>query len=177
MNRAWRCTVIALLAGGCDASFSYDGKLDAARVIPADSSGDSGIPTDGAGGSSEAAPADSAAPQAGTLASGSWEGRTGHLGRGSAELYRTAAGKVELRFGADFSTSAVPGPVVVLSSRASLGNRVEPAKGDLDLGALKAASGAQSYPLPGGDGGRRFAWVFCEPFGLEIARAPLKEAK
>ncbi len=102
------------------------------------------------------------------LARGSFEGRAGHSGAGTAEL---SAG--ELRFAADFAVSAVPGPVVVVTTRDALGTKIDPAT-DLDLGPLRATTGAQSYALA--DTTRRYVFVFCKPFGVEVARALLEDA-
>jgi hypothetical protein len=107
------------------------------------------------------------------LAQGCMTGRAGHAGRGLAALVRRADGEVSLRFGTDFSVSAVPGPVVVLSTRDSLGTSLQPGQGDQEIAVLLSASGVQSYRVPGGDAGRRYAWVFCKPFGVEVARATL----
>ncbi|HUS64990.1 MAG TPA: hypothetical protein VMZ28_10630 [Kofleriaceae bacterium] len=104
------------------------------------------------------------------LATGRFEGRAGHLGSGGGRLVETATG-IEVRMDADFSASAVPGPVVVLTARPGLGTAL--VAEDLQLGALSSPKGAQSYPVPGGDGGRRNLFVFCKPFGVEVARAVL----
>ncbi len=127
---------------------------------------------DGAGAPDSAA-ADSS-PLAGVFASGPFAGRGGYNGKGTAELHVDAKGVKQLRFSADFSTSSVPGPVVLLSSRAAIGTSINKST-DLHLGTLKSTSGAQVYNLPAGDGGRRYAWVYCEPFGVEVARAELKD--
>ena len=106
------------------------------------------------------------------LASGSFGGRAGHSGQGTASLVRDADGSERLVFGGDFSVSGVPGPEVVLTSRDSLGTSIDPAT-DLDLGPLQSAAGAQSYPLAD-DEGRRRAFIFCKPFGVEVALAVLE---
>jgi len=109
------------------------------------------------------------------LARGAFTGRAGHNGAGTAELRQLADGSVELGLGADFSVSAVPGPVVVLTSRSELGTTILPSAGDFELGPLRENNGAQTYPVPGGDGGRRIAFVFCKPFGVEVARTLLSQ--
>ena len=106
------------------------------------------------------------------LARGTFVGRAGHGGMGGAELYRRGDGRVALRFLADFRVTGQVGPVVVLTSRADLGNSLTAE--DLELGDLTAAAGAQEYLLPGSDGGRRNAFVWCRPFRVEIAKAPLE---
>jgi hypothetical protein len=110
------------------------------------------------------------------LARGLWEGRAGHAGAGTAELVEFDDGALELRFLEDFTSSGVPGPVVVLSSRESLGRNLDGDE-DLELGVLDASRGAQNYSVPILDDGRRVAWVFCKPFGVEVARAVMAEVQ
>ncbi len=156
---------IVLLGGAtpaCDASFN-DYRAGS-RALP-DGSSDPVAPEPGGdlGG----------LPGLRVLARGTFTGRAGHNGAGTAELRRLEDGSVELGFGADFSVSAVPGPVVVLTSRSELGTMILPGAGDFELAPLRENNGAQAYPVPGGDGGRRSAFVFCKPFGVEVARALL----
>lgn len=121
----------------------------------------------------DAATPDAAAGNPATvLARGTWVGRADYRASGSVELIRRADGALELRLGADFSVSGVPGPVVVLSRREALGRRLDPSQ-DLELGPLTANAGAQTYAAPAGADDRGFAWVFCKPFGLEVGRAEL----
>lgn len=155
----WLSAVGFVLAAGCEASFVDQRERRDAFLIPDLDEVDGAVADPGA---------------AGVVASGTFEGRAGHAGAGTAELVREADGRVVLRFGSDFAVSGVPGPVVVLSSRDALGGAIDATKGDLHLGALASSSGGQSYPVPGGDGGRRWAWVYCEPFAVEIARARLE---
>lgn len=106
------------------------------------------------------------------IARGRFTGRAGHAGAGGATLVTAANGRVELRFDDDFAVSPVPGPVVVLTARESLGTALT--DGDRELGVLGAARGAQTYTV-GTDGGERYAFIFCKPFGVEVARALLVE--
>ncbi|MCA9667084.1 MAG: hypothetical protein KC503_15910 [Myxococcales bacterium] len=171
---------VLLSSSGCSAIFTSDRPPGSDTATPTpdgradDSGGDvQGPSPDTASGDG---PQPDAPPSSGmVIADGNWEGRTGHVGKGTVEMFRTAGGEIELRFSADFETSAVPTPVVVLTSRDSIGSAIDASKGDLDLGALTSVSGAQTYKVPGGDGGRRYVWVFCVPFGIEISRAPLKD--
>ena len=71
------------------------------------------------------------------------------------------------------SGASVPGPVVVRASEDTLGSRLDPERGDLELGVLEQDRGASSYTLPFPPGPRTFVWVYCKPFGLEEARATL----
>jgi hypothetical protein len=166
------------MMGGCDASFvdqrpgddalPLDSRLgDGGSIADAVLSGDNGLPgqpdagTDGVSGPT-------------VYARGAFSGRSDYQGVGQAELVRRGD-VIELRFSDDFATSAVPGPVVVLSSRPDMGSAIRGDLGDVELGVLKSTSGAQTYPLPGGDEGRRYAWIYCKPFGVEVARAQMED--
>lgn len=107
------------------------------------------------------------------LREGAWEGRTSYDATGRAELVQRTDGRIEIVFSDDFDVDRVPGPVVVLSTRESLGRTVEPALGDIDLGTLKSSQGAQVYEVPSGITEIDYVWVYCDPFGLEVGRAPL----
>jgi hypothetical protein len=150
--------LLAILLAGCSATFVDDRP-----------------PPDPAGADlSEAPRPDLAGVDAGperVLARGSFGPRDGHLGEGTVEIVESS-GTLTLRFGGDFRVSGVPGPVVVVSTRDDMGTTIDPAQGDLDLGTLKATSGAQTYAL-GADTGRRVVFVYCKPFGVEVARAIL----
>jgi hypothetical protein len=157
---------VVLALAGCDATFVDQRTGSTSDARPAEP----GIAPPSAG---DGAPAEGL--PAGVFAAGTFEGRAGHAGAGSAELVRESDGRIILRLGSDFLVSGVPGPVVVLSRRDALGKSIDAAAGDLNLGTLQSTSGAQSYVVPGGDGGRRYVWVFCEPFAVEIARAKLED--
>lgn len=109
----------------------------------------------------------------GVLAAGSFQDRAGHVGSGDAELYRRSDGRVELRLGASFRSSAVPGPAVFLTSRTDMGATID-VQSDINLGTLRSPTGAQSYLVPSGaDTGRRNVFVFCQPFRVEVTKAAL----
>jgi hypothetical protein len=119
--------------------------------------------------------ADLAGPQAVDLAAqilarGTFSGRAGHSGAGSASLVRSVVG-LTVELGGDFAVTGVPGPELVLTARDSIGTEI--AAGDLDLGPLRSPNGAQSYAVSD-DGGRRNLFVFCKPFGVEVALAVLQ---
>jgi hypothetical protein len=109
------------------------------------------------------------------LLEGTFGGRGRYTGRGGASIVQRMDGSLELALGDDFSVSSVPGPVLVLTTRASIGNQIQEGQGDLDLGPLDRNSGAQTYPVPNAALGAIYLWVFCRPFGVEIARAELVE--
>ncbi|MEM9187910.1 MAG: hypothetical protein AAGF12_01940 [Myxococcota bacterium] len=141
---------------------------DSAVVADSSASPDGGMSPDGEVPDAEPPPAD------GVLSRGTWEGRTGYRASGSVEL-RRVGGVLELAFLEDFSTQGVPGPVVMLSTREAIGNSIDPAAGDIELEPLASRSGAQTYVVPPEGANARFAWVYCRPFRVEVARAPLME--
>lgn len=107
------------------------------------------------------------------LAGGTFENRAGHAGSGGATLVQRSDGQIEVRFGADFSSSAVPGPAVFLTSRSDMGATID-TQADVNLGTLRSPMGAQSYVVPmGKDSGRRSVFVFCQPFRVEVTKATL----
>ncbi|MCA9562730.1 MAG: hypothetical protein KC561_04530 [Myxococcales bacterium] len=93
---------------------------------------------------------------------------------GHAEVWLLANGSYELRFSDDFSTTGMlPAPSVAMSVDPEIGPTLIAEDGDLDLGGLPTVTGAQSFALPFAPGPREYAWVWCKPFGIEVARAHL----
>ncbi|MBK6686062.1 MAG: hypothetical protein IPG45_16430 [Deltaproteobacteria bacterium] len=107
-------------------------------------------------------------------ASGPMAPRGSYSAAGTASLVIRSTGALELELDEGFRVSGVPGPVVVLSRRASIGRRIDPELGDVELGTLEANSGLQRYPIPSHALDASYAWVYCRPFGVEIARAVLE---
>ena len=66
----------------------------------------------------------------------------------------------------------VPGPAIALSPRNPLGGSVD--ADELDLGALDSNSGAQAFALPGAPDEYGFVWIWCKPFGLDVAYAQME---
>jgi len=105
---------------------------------------------------------------------GTFEGRGGYDAAGTATLRSTGEG-LELVFSNDFSSAAVPGPVVVVTSRSAIGTGLTDADtlvarldGDSIAGANTFAVDLPAPPDPA------FVFVYCEPFGVETARAALE---
>jgi uncharacterized protein YjbI with pentapeptide repeats len=171
MNNQRVFALLVVLSAGCGARF--------VSFVPEDADlggadpGDLAVtPPDLAG--VDLSGADLTGPAETVLAGGSFSGRASYSASGDAELVRAADGSFSLRFLANFTISTVPGPIVLLTQRDAIGaSGFDAAQGDLRLGALTASRGAQSYALPGDPGARRWAWVYCEPFRVEIARAQL----
>jgi hypothetical protein len=109
----------------------------------------------------------------GSIARGTFNG-IGHVGRGGVELFAVSDGAWELRFDDSFLVTDVPGPVVLLTSHDKIGINIDPAA-DEQLGPLQRVTGAQVYAFDQDPCGRRNVFVFCEPFGIEVAEATLVE--
>ncbi len=163
---------VALVA--CEADFVDLRESDEQELVSADAGG----------GAPDAGPVDAGTVDAGddqggsgteeVLTVGQWSGRSGYDASGQSQIVRLENGDLELRFSEDFVVDRVPGPVIVLTNGPSLGSRIDPVRGDVDVGVLRANRGAQTYTLPAGVDDRPYVWVFCLPFGLEVARAPLE---
>jgi hypothetical protein len=149
----WLWMVLGL-SGGCRAAF-VDERPEGAR--PAGIADVSGVDLSG--------------PV--TVAEGELRGRAGHLGQGGASLVGYPSGVVELRFDAEFAVSQVSGPVVLLTGRDYIGTSINHDAGDLEIGPLQASAGAQSYFLRN-DGDRRNVFIYCKPYGIEVAKALLQ---
>jgi hypothetical protein len=95
-----------------------------------------------------------------------------HFGRGQALIIESAEGRYVLRF-ENFSVRNGPDLIVYLSTEA------DDYSGDsLELGKLKATDGAFNYDIPEGTDISRYksAVVWCKPFGVLFAVAPLEVA-
>lgn len=114
-------------------------------------------------------------PDADTVvARGTWETRSNYVAGGSAELVMRADGGYEMRLSDDFETARLPGPVLVISSRGAIGGALSADAGDFELARLERLTGAQIHDIPSDPGDRRVAWIYCKPFGVEVARAFLE---
>ena len=121
--------ILVSLAGiGCDASFTDERpSIESDQGVVDQVVADQAAPIDQRMTDSDALVADAPGTPADTgmvakvFAEGPFQGRGGYTGMGTAELFVDAKGNKQLRFSASFSTSSVPGPVVLLSSRAAIG--------------------------------------------------------
>lgn len=187
MRRAGLLVPLLVLLAGCEAKFHDLRPPDAVNGSPGD------VGTGGAGDAAETGPsADSTGgdvsfadgdtgdrPDSSTVeedagarivAEGTFEPRD-YEAQGTARLVELADGSWELRLGSDFQVESTPGPVVVLTTRETMGAEIKPGEGDKELDVLRSDSGADAYEVPGGPGSRRNAFIFCKPFGGEIGRA------
>jgi hypothetical protein len=171
-----RWILSCVVALGCDAHFS-DLSPDEAPELDAGA-----VPTSDAGVALDAAAVDAFVPEppdAGTaptptaVASGNFEGRGGYDAAGSVTLEHLGGDRYVLVTSDDFASAAVPSPVLLVSDRDALGARLQPS--DQRVATLNASQirGAHRFELtlasiPA------YAWVYCEPFGVETARARLE---
>lgn len=180
--RPWHLSCLALALWGCDASFedlrptlSESRASDTGFASPSDlgvSDGLDGGTPDATGLDAQPGVDQPSPVLPRVIAEGSWR-PVDYEVRGSASLLESEGG-LELRLSDDFSAFAVPGPVLVLTTRDRLGTRIRPDLGDLRIGELRQNSGPQTYPLPLEATAATTVWIFCEPFGLEVGRANLE---
>lgn len=95
------------------------------------------------------------------------DGEPGHVSSGEARLLHDGTGYV-LRFENFFVTNG-PGLYVYLAENPWA------ARGDLNLGPLKASQGESNYPIPEGIDPQRYRHVviWCEPFSVLFGYAAL----
>ena len=165
--------LVALALLGCDAGYfdlrpagSDGGARDVGVLLDATVPGDAGVPGDSGG-------CGSACPGEVVISTGTFGGLNGYNAAGSATIVRLGDGSHELRLSNDYSSAGVPGPVVVLTTRDTLGNSgVQPAMGDVNLGDV-GTSGAHTFPIPAGGEAAAYVWIYCFPFTVDTARATM----
>ncbi len=104
------------------------------------------------------------------LARGTLRGAAGYQGSGTVTIERVD-GSPTLLLGPDVVFSGVPGPVAVLSDRPSIGGEL--AAADVRIGALPSNRGPIAIQLDEAELGRAGFWVWCEPFGVDVAYAEM----
>lgn len=167
-----RLALLVLLLTGCDARYGPGSDVERGLVVDASSQGsiDLGSPVRvDAGGADLAQETGTSAVE--TLGEGTFSGRQGHAGSGGATLVRDASGVDRVVLGDDFVVTDVPGPVVLLTTRTTIGTSIT--SEDAQLGVLASATGTSTYAVPGGSQCRRNVFMYCKPFGTEVAFAPL----
>ena len=100
-------------------------------------------------------------------ASGQFEGRSGHVTSGTAEVVRAADGWY-VRLGPDFSLDGGPDPKVSFGS----GEAWDAAS---NMGLLRSLTGEQAYKVPAGIdvGDYLHVYVWCEEFDVPLGVARL----
>lgn len=179
---------LLLFAFGCEAIFTDlspppdgDISLDAATdsSVPdsntADAGPNTGPSTDvGPDMDSGPVPVDAGPSSPVLLGSGTFEGRGGYPASGSVRLEQLAAGEYQVVVSDDFSSAAVPGPVILVTPRDAIGTRLSAE--DINVTALSAEqiAGAGTYTFSAGSvPDDAYIFIYCEPFGVETARAEL----
>ncbi len=163
-------SLLLITSIGCEATFVDLRPTEGAEAQPPPT-GARGRPGEPVGTTGTTPPAATSNDQ--VIAQGSFEGRAGHAGRGKVSLVAHEDGSRSLRFDDDFFTGGVPGPVVYLSERPVFGQGDAPIE-DLEVAPLRTTRGAQSYGLPDDVPRYMWVWIWCKPFGVEIARAKLE---
>ncbi len=164
--------VVGFLVAGCEARFESLSAGSPPVAIADAGVSDSGMPDAGL---SDAGQDDGGANESVEFSQGTWEGRSGYRASGSVSLWRAPDDSGFVQFGDDFEATSVPGPFVVVSTRDSLSGGVQSNLGDQLLGPLQSIAGSQTYQIPTGAASLRYAWVYCQPFTVEVARAALIE--
>lgn len=97
-----------------------------------------------------------------TERNGSLQGRSNYVITGTISLRQSQDGSLDLYFGNDFQASNGPGLYVYLS------NAPNSVTGAVEIGPLKANSGAQQYNIPSQVTINMFDFVviYCKPFGV-----------
>lgn len=101
--------------------------------------------------------------------SGTFEGRTNHVTKGSVTLSTTASGYI-LTLSDDFYLDGAPDPVIGFGTS---GKYMEASK----INDLKSKRGAQAYELPEGLNPTQFneVYVWCERFSVPLGVATLRQ--
>lgn len=101
------------------------------------------------------------------LRSAQVRGANGHGAMGTAEIVaRGSSFTLELRN--DFRIDSGRNDVYLTTSPNGVGPQ------DLNLGDMKAVSGAQSYAIPGDGSGHRYVVLWCRPFQVPIGVGELR---
>ncbi len=103
------------------------------------------------------------------IGEGPFSGMNGFKTTGTAKLSEVS-GEVQLQLDSDFSVSAAPDTIVVLSTRAALTATLDAE--DVEVGPLSQLVGRQTYLLAA-DSGRRNVFVYSNALGIPLGRATL----
>ena len=106
-------------------------------------------------------------PTPGVLRTATIRGANGHGAGGTARIV-SRSGQQLLELGDDFRIDSGRNDVYLANSANGI------SAGDLNLGDMKALSGAQSYDIPGDGTGYRYVLLWCRPFRIPIALGELR---
>lgn len=93
-------------------------------------------------------------------------GAAGHTASGTAEIVR-AGSTFTLELRSDFRIDSGNNDVILTNSTTSM-------DGGLNLGDMKATSGASSYSMPNDGSGFRYVILWCRPFRIPIGVGELR---
>jgi Electron transfer DM13 len=106
-------------------------------------------------------------PSPSVLRTATIRGANGHGASGSARIV-SRSGQQVLELGADFRIDSGRNDVYLANNANGVSSS------DLNLGDMKAVSGAQSYDIPGDGTGYRYVLLWCRPFQIPIALGELR---
>jgi len=112
-------------------------------------------------------PTPSSDPTPTVLRTATIHGANGHGAGGTARIV-SRSGQQVLELGSDFRIDSGRNDVYLANSPNGISS------GDLNLGDMKAVSGAQSYDIPGDGTGYRYVLLWCRPFQIPIALGELR---
>ncbi|MEM1415225.1 MAG: hypothetical protein AAGH15_10005 [Myxococcota bacterium] len=190
------CALLALgVLAGCDARFELlddslidpgpgvaDLGLDGGNATP-----DAGMPDGGLddAGLADAGLTDAGMPDAGVdagvgsddpLFAGTFEDRNGYTATGDVTLEDLGDGNVRITLSSGFSTAAVPGPVLIVSDRDSIGRRLDRSRDIIVFRFTRdALVGAREIVVPLTLPENPTVFTYCEPFTVETGRALVSE--
>lgn len=101
------------------------------------------------------------------LRSASLGGANGHSASGTAEIV-SQGGRHTLELRSNFRIDSGNNDVYLTRSSTGI------ASGDLNLGAMRALTGAQSYDMPHDGGAYRYVMLWCRPFQVPIGVGELR---
>lgn len=93
-------------------------------------------------------------------------GAAGHSASGTAEIVRNGSA-ITLELRSDFRIDSGNNDVILTNSTSSM-------DGGLNLGDMKATTGAQSYSMPNDGSGFRYVILWCRPFRIPIGVGELR---
>jgi len=114
------------------------------------------------------APTPTPTPAASVVRSAAIGGANGHSAAGTADIVRDPSNTFTLEMRSDFRIDSGRNDVYLTRSPGGI------AADDLNLGDMKATSGAQSYPLPNDGSAYRYVMLWCRPFQVPIGLGELR---
>ena len=170
--------LMSAAAGVFGLLYGRDTEVDE-KIVTGAPTGEGAAPSSDSGGApaGDGAPAKRPRPQGNVqVATGAFEGVSGHTGTGKASVVRLPNGESKLTFSSfDVDPGAGPMALRVYLAAGKPGSDGE-VKDFKELGTLKGTKGNQQYTVPRGLDLKRYdsAIVWCVTFSTRIAQAPLR---